>query len=290
MVDVRQRAKEFLDKVPPNTDVTSNGATAALFTTLTGWSHEKLQTTWAAEDIPKAARRKKAEEEKKPVSYAGLATTTTCNEFVGQMSGFIPLPFNCGRFDIEKELKRLGLGDAWIPANSGKKPGVGDVFKPKRFHLGVSRDFEGDMWNTTESGQGGPGSDYKTGKDIIRRKRQPWDPNSLEGWVDIELLVKLATKAPKWMIGWWKFEVGTTKAFVYIPERGAPRQFTTAPPNFKQPPASDGKAGEITHDADTQGATIAWPDNVTDKLRHLPGVDYMLGDRGGQQIQAFKQK
>ena len=39
-----------------------------------------------------------------------------------------------------------------------------------------------------------------------------------------------------------------------------------------------------------EGVTIAWPDDVTDTLRHLPGVDYMLGERNGRQVQAFKLK
>ena len=284
MADVRQKAKEFLDQLPPNVNVTSNGDTAALFTKLTGSSHDSLQTTWKLEDVAKAERRKKGE------STKGLPTTTTCNAFVGKLSGFIGSPIYLGQFDIEKKLKAEGLGDAWIPANSGKRPGYGDVFRPKKFHMGVSLDFVGDMWNTAEAGQGGPGEDYTKGFDIVKRKQQPWDPASLEGWVDIEILMRIAQKTPKWMIGWWRFEVGTTKEFVYLPERGSARSFATAPANVKLPPPIGGKTGDMTLESDSQGVAIAWPDNVIDTLRHLPGVDYMLGERGGPQLQAFKLK
>ncbi len=142
-----------------------------------------------------------------------------------------------------------------------------------------------------ESGQGGPGQDYTKGFDIVRRKQQPWDPASLQGWVDIEILMKLATKIPQWMIGWWCFEVNATKQFVWLPERGSAQSFDPPPPNTKQPPVREGKKGEITLDADSEGATIVWAGGtIPDTLRHLPRVDYMLGNRGGAQIQAYKLK
>lgn len=158
-------------------------------------------------------------------------------------------------------------------------------------HMGVSLDFAGDLWNTVESGQGGPGLDYTKGFDIIRRKQQPWSPANLEGWVDIEILMKIAAKAPKWMIGWWRFEVNATKEFVWIPERGSVKSFDTPPPNVKQPPTSEGKKGGMTYDEDSKDYTIIWEGNaIADTLRHLPNVDYMLGNRGGAQLQAYKLK
>jgi hypothetical protein len=285
MVDVRKKADDFLKQVPA-TDVTSNGNTAALFTKLTGSSQESLQATWKQEDIPKKKRRDAGNND-----MSGLATTTTCNAFVGQLSQAIGSPIYLGQFDIEQKLAKAGFKDAWVPAKSGKRPGLGDVFRPFKFHMGVSYNFEGDMWSTVESGQGGPGVDYTKGFDILRRKHQPWDPTKLQGWVDIEILMKLAQKAPKWMIGWWRFEVGAAKQFVWVPERGAAQLFDAAPPNAKQPPVQDGKKGELTPDADAGGATIAWESTaVPDALRHLPGVDYMLGSRGAAEVQAFKLK
>lgn len=43
--------------------------------------------------------------------------------------------------------------------------------------------------------------------------------------------------------------------------------------------------------ADSEGATIVWAGGtIPDTPRHLPRVDYMLGNRGGAQIQAYKLK
>lgn len=283
MADVRKKAEEFLSQVP-YTDVTSNGSTAALFTKLTGWTHEGLQSRWKDEDVPKKARRDAGNND-----MSGLATTTTCNEFVGRLGAAIGSPINLGQFDIEQKLKKAGLGDAWIPASSGKRPGLGDVFRPKKFHMGVSYEFSGETWKTVESGQGGPGQDYTKGLDIIRRKQQPWNPANLQGWVDIEILMKLATKAPKWMQGWWSFEVNGTKQFVWLPERGYAQAFDKPPASVKQPPVAEGKKGEVTLDADSEGLTIAWAGvATTDTLRHLPAVPYMLGTRGAFQLQAYK--
>lgn len=285
MSDVRKKAEEFLAQVP-KTDVTSNGATAALFTKLTGWTQDGLQARWKDEDVPKKKRRDAGNND-----MSGLATTTTCNEFVGRLSGHIGSPISLGQFDIEQKLKRAGYGDAWVDATSGKRPGRGDVFRPKKFHMGVSDEFDGDLWKTVESGQGGPGQDYTKGFDIIRRKQQTWDPTKLLGWVDIEILMKLSVKAPKWALGWWRFEVNGSRQFVWIPERGSAHLFDAPPPNATKPPLTDGKRGEVTPDGDAGGLTIAWAGApMPDVLRNLPAVQYMLGTRGGAQLQAFKLK
>src|SRR5215475_3627721 len=110
MADVREKAKKFLDQLPPKTDVTSDGDTAALFTVLTGSSHTSLQATWKAEDVAKAKARAEGR------STEGLPTTTTCNAFVGKLGGAIGSPIYLGQFDIEQKLKKAGLGEAWIPA------------------------------------------------------------------------------------------------------------------------------------------------------------------------------
>jgi hypothetical protein len=285
MADVRKLAKDFLDQVK-ETDITSNNpATASLFTKLTGWTQESLQTTWTREDKPKKERRDAGNK-----NMAGLATTTTCNEFVGHLGTAIGSPISLGQFDIEQKLKKAGLGEAWIPASSGLRPGMGDPFRPLKFHMGVSYDFVGDQWRTVESGQGGPGEDYTKGFDIIRRKKTDWNPAYLQGWVDIEILMKISAKAPKWMIGWWRFEVNSTKQFVWIPERGGAQSFDAPPASTKLKPSVDGKKGALELDPDSEGATITWSAAVIDTVRHLPGVDYMLGSRGPGQIQAYKLK
>ncbi|PWR21942.1 hypothetical protein [Zavarzinia compransoris] len=285
MDSVRDKAKKFLDQLPDNVNVTSNGTYGALFTTLTGMSHEGLQKTWATEDIPKAERRKKGE------STAGLATTTSCNGFTGKLSNAVNAPIYLGRFDLAAELKKQGVSDAWIPATSGKKPGCGDVFKMKKFHVGVSIDFTGDVWNTAEGGQGGPGQDYTQGFDIVKRKHQTWDPSTLEGWVDIEVLARIAVKAPKWMIGWWRFEIGAAREFVFVPEKGVARAFPTAPAALT-PVSEGGRTGALEVEPGGNRVAITWTDEKIgqDRLGPLPGVPYMLGERGSAQVQAFRLK
>lgn len=285
MDDVRAKAKAFLDQLPDYTDVTSNGTYGALFTTLTGMSQEGLQKTWATEDIAKAERRKEGK------STAGLPTTTSCNGFTGKLSNAVNAPIYLGRFDLEAEMKRQGVSEAWVPAASGKKPLCGDVFKMKKFHVGVSIDFTGDVWNTAEGGQGGPGQDYTKGFDIVKRKHQTWDPSKLEGWVDIEVLARIAVKAPKWMQGWWRFEIGAVKEYVFVPEKGVARAFPQAPASLK-PVAEGGRSGALEVEPGGNRVNIAWSDEKIgrDTLGQLPGVAYMLGDRGGAQVQAFRLK
>lgn len=285
---VRDKVKEFLDKnLKPNIKVTSNGDTAGLFTTLTGMSQSSLQTAWKSEDKAKKERRDQG------LSTAGLPTTTSCNSFVCIVGNQFNAPLPLGQFDIEKKLKRAGMGDAWIPAKSGKKPGYGDPFKATKTHMGVSLDFSGEMWNTAEGGQGGPGQDYTQGFDVVMRKQQPWNPSYLEGWVDIEILMQIAQKVPHWMVGWWKFEIGAAKdkEFVYLPERGAATSLPTAPANLKLPAAAGaGKSGKMVYDGETNVLTINWSETITDALKHLQALGIILGERGGLEVQGFKLK
>jgi hypothetical protein len=154
--------------------------------------------------------------------------------------------------------------------------------------MGVSLDFEGTMWNTAESGQGGPGEDYTKGRDLCKRKRQVWDPSKLLGWVDLDILMRVGAKAPKWLKGWWRFEVNGGKEFVFIPERGPALNYPNAPANLKLAPPPGGKTGQTTLSEDLNGLTITWASGAVDELRQLPGVAYMLGERNSAQIQAFK--
>ena len=108
-----------------------------------------------------------------------------------------------GRFDIDTYLAKIGKGHAWVPAADGVWPQYGDIFRPKSFHMGISLDYDGDLWNTAESGQGGP----KAGCDIIKRKQRPYDGSKLKGWVDLELYFNSPAQVgpvPAWLVGWWK--------------------------------------------------------------------------------------
>jgi hypothetical protein len=90
-----------------------------------------------------------------------------------------------------------------VSAASDSRPKYGDIFRPKSFHMGISLDFDGDTWNTAESGQGGP----KSKRDIIKRKQTTFDASKLQGWVDLELYFDYPAQAgpvPDWLAGWWK--------------------------------------------------------------------------------------
>jgi len=284
MSPIRTKALAFLDLVPLTVDVTSNGSTAALFTRLTGMSHGWLQGKWAEEAAARQERLAKGK------STEGVPKTTSCNSFVAQLSVAIGLKTQIGQFDIKAKLIRAGYAAAWIPADSGARPSVGDVFKAKKTHMGVSLDFEGDIWLTVEGGQGGPGQDYTKGFDKVCRKREPWDPSQLEGWVDIEILARLTTDRPKWVIGWWQFDCAGGKEWVYLSAKGDAQAFTDAPASLKMPPTRPGRKGALTFDDDQQGLSIDWANPVDgpDVLRHLPAVGYMLGSRGAKSLQAFK--
>ena len=154
--DIRERAKQILSAVPPlGQQINSDGPTAALFTKLTGGvTHERLVKNWEKGGI-----------------------MTTCNEFVGWFGQALGSKDYLGRFDIETYLAKAGKGLAWVPAGSDARPKYGDIFRPTSFHIGISLDFEGDTWNTVESGQGGPKQNATSSKG----NRPPMMPASCKG-------------------------------------------------------------------------------------------------------------
>lgn len=299
MSNARTKARAFLEQLPKDRDVTSSaGASAAdnagddaLFTKLTGSSHSSLTKTWAKEQAARDNKLSEAEKKKGSKLTAqesenavrGMPNTTTCNGFTGMLGQAIGSTFALGQFELEDALKKAGLQDAWVPASSGKRPQTGDVFRMKKWHVGVSVDFDGDIWRTAESGQGG----RRTGYDIIKRLKKPWAPDTLKGWADIDVLMDLlGSRAANWLKGWWRFEIGDRREWVFVPEKGDALGFDQAPANLKARPVG-GRAGKVRLDEDDNGLTIIWT-NGQDSLRQLPGVKYMLGDRAGAQIQAFK--
>jgi hypothetical protein len=94
---VRDRAKLFLDKVPA-AGVASNGDTV-LFEQLTNVTQTTLEEDW---------------------KKGGFLTA--CNGFTGAFGTWIGVNFlgkpGLGVFDVEGQLKKYGLGAAWVPANS----------------------------------------------------------------------------------------------------------------------------------------------------------------------------
>ncbi len=148
-------------------------------------------------------------------NWADGGMKTTCNEFVGNCGREMGATHFLGQFELEDFLRKIGKGHAWVRANSGKRPGYGDVFRSVKFHMGVSLGFEGDDWLTVEAGQGGPNS---TGYDAIKRKRQKFDPTLLQGWCDMRLYLDPRPPVPDWLIGMWVIYCGSETYNYYFNE------------------------------------------------------------------------
>ena len=129
---------------------------------------------------------------------------TSCNSFVGACCTAMGVP-NLGLFELEAQLIKLGKRHAWVPANSGERPGYGDIFTSAgRLHMGVSLGFEGDTWLTIEGGQGG----RSRGVDCVKYKRQKFDPAQVLGWCDMRAFVDPRGGVPDWLAGWWMVYAG----------------------------------------------------------------------------------
>ena len=198
-------------------------ATNGDFSKLTGMSHLDLLRNWE-----------------------GGGIMTSCNGFVIQCCtemGYHAATkgLAVGQFEIAKILYNNGLGHCWVPAGSGDRPRYGDVFKPRHTHMGLSLHFAGDTWHTAEGGQGGRGNGY----DSVKKKTTPWDPSSLEGWVNMAALLAAGKiVSPSWLGGWWKVtENGGTPYFYHFHASGAVC-FTPAPPSSPfSPPINPSMTG-----------------------------------------------
>jgi hypothetical protein len=260
--DIRERARQILLEVPPfGQQINSVGPTAAKFLKMTGTSQAVLEANWKTGGI-----------------------MTTCNAFVGWYGTQLGSKNYLGRFDIETMVKKWGKEHAWIPVSSGAQPKYGDIFRPKKFHIGLSLDFEGGMWNTAESGQGGS----KTGYDIIKRKRSNWDPGLIQGWVDIELLLgdgdtgpaptvqKSSAPVPDWLPGWWVVS-WRHETYYYFFDRNFGVSWTLVKPSSpSQPPAGDRDKGKVSIEP-MNVITIVWSaTGSVEKLVKAPTVNEQM--------------
>jgi hypothetical protein len=232
---IRERAKDLLKDVPPlGQQINSDGATAALFTKLTGGvTHARLVKNWE-----------------------GGGIMTTCNEFVGWFGRALGSKDYLGRFDIEKYLAHIGKSNAWVPSTNGARPKYGDIFRPKSFHMGISLDFDGDTWNTVESGQGGP----KAGRDIIKRKQTTYDGSTLQGWVDLELYFGSAAQSgpvPEWLPGWWQVTWRGQTYYYYFDRNRQAKWTQNLQQSASQPPVAANDTGNFAIDANGT-ITIRW--------------------------------
>lgn len=225
---IRDRARQILSAVPPlGGQINSTGPTAQLFTKMTGMTQATLEANWASGGI-----------------------MTCCNAFTGWYSKELGSPLYLGRFDLDTYLPKNGKGDSWIKSEPGKRPKYGDICRFAKFHVGVSEDFEGDIWNHVDGGQGGK----KTGYDVIKRIRDahPFEHTKLLGWVDIEIYfgetsaaeaavetaaAKSAGPVPDWLLGWWNVQ-WRGQAFYYHFNREYKVQWTQIVPRDTTRPAT----------------------------------------------------
>lgn len=235
---IRDKARQILSIIPPiGQQINSTGPTAQLFTQVTNMTQATLQSNWDSGGI-----------------------MTSCNGFTGWYSTQLGSPFSLGRFDLDSYLPKKGKGDAWIKSGPGKRPKYGDICRYAKFHVGVSLDFEGDIWTHADGGQGGK----RTGYDIVKRIRDTtaFDPSKLAGWVDIEIFFgETSTDAaaastedkvspvPEWLLGWWNVQ-WRGQAFYYYFDRGYKAQWTKQLPlDTSRPPLLSSDSGVVGIDS-----------------------------------------
>ena len=274
--DIRERARQILSEVPPlGQQINSVGPTAGKFVKMTGTSQATLEANWKTGGI-----------------------MTTCNAFVGWFGRELGSKNYLGRFDLETMVKKWGKEHAWIPATSGAQPKYGDIFRSKKFHVGISLDFEGGLWNTAESGQGGS----KTGYDIIKRKQTAWDAGTLQGWVDIELLLtdgavqqkpaaaNAGVPVPDWLPGWWAVN-WRHQTFYYFFDRSCGVSWTLVQPaNPSQPPAGARDKGNVTIEPMNVISIVWGATGSIEKLVKAPTVNQQMGGtwNGKEALSAVK--
>jgi hypothetical protein len=237
MPDIRDTARNILSAVPPiGQQINSDGSTGPLFTKMTGLTHSYLVNEWA-----KGSK------------------LTSCNAFTGWYSTTLGSSKYLGRFDLETYLPSIGKGHAWVKSTPDARPKFGDICRHTKFHVGISLDFEGDVWTHVDGGQGGPSS----GRDVIKRIRsqQSYDYTKLQGWVDIDLYfggsAQTALPVPDWLPGWWKV-MWRGQAFYYYFDRNHQAKWTqVVPQKISQPPAFASDTASLTIDS-AQALTLRW--------------------------------
>jgi hypothetical protein len=163
MTEIRDKARKILDlALPVGKVITSDGATAAQYTRLTGLTHKMLTDNWAKGGI-----------------------MTGCNGFTGWYGSQMGSKKYLGGFDLKRIVTDAGKPDSWIESTPDNRPMYGDILRHSAFHVDVALDFDGDILLRAAGGQGGK----KAGHDIVRRVRgaSKYDPKSLMGWINIDL-------------------------------------------------------------------------------------------------------
>lgn len=207
MSAIRDKARKILDSaLPGNKIITSNGATAAKYTEMTGLTHKRLTDNWA-----------------------GGGIMTGCNGFTGWFGVQMGSKTYLGGFDLEGIVKKAGKPAAWVRSTADNRPQYGDILRHASFHVDVALDFEGDVLWRAAGGQGGKASQC----DIIKRVKgkTDYDYKKIAGWIDIDVYfgeasAQQAIPVPDWMLGWWRITEGASSYYYYFFRSGVV-QFTS---------------------------------------------------------------
>ena len=211
MSEIRDKAERILDAIP-NRDMRSNAGDE--YTRYTGLAHSTMKANWDKGGI-----------------------MTGCNAFVGWYGRELGSKVYLGRFDLATYLPSVGKGDSWIRSSGGRKPQKGDILRHKSFHVDVCDGWDGNILLRIAAGQGGKGM----GCDVLKRVRgkAAFDPNNLEGWIDLETYfgeLSRSTVDPlaEWMSGWW--DVWDGNQYYYYFEHNGDVFYTKAKPRSRTAP------------------------------------------------------
>jgi len=228
MSAIRDTARRILDAaLPPNTTITSNGATAGKYTELTGIAHKTLADNWAKGGI-----------------------MTGCNGFTGWYGARLGSKTYLGVFDLEGIVKKAGRPDSWVKSTKDNRPQYGDILRHASFHVDVCLGFDGDLLLRAAAGQGGKNA----GGDIIKRLRgtAAYDPSKLVGWIDLDLYFGGAASPSAsdaelaWLHGWWTVSDGETYYYYFFPS-GVVQYTKTKPTAQTPPPAHPLNTGKFSY-------------------------------------------
>jgi len=163
MSAIRDKAQALLDKeLPDGKVITSDGATAAKYSEMTGLSQKVLTDNWARGGI-----------------------MTGCNGFSGWYGVKMGSKVNLGGFDLKHIVTVAGKPDSWIVSTKDNQPQYGDILRHTAFHVDVCAGFDGEKLVRAAGGQGGK----SIGHDIIKRVHglAAYDWSKLMGWIDLDL-------------------------------------------------------------------------------------------------------
>ena len=224
----RQLVDRVLKSIPPRGSGISSKHHPVLFNEWTGWTQARLTSQWSTEEAKYLAA--KALQAIKGGPDPRLAHTTCCNAFTGKYSQKLGSKKQVNGFYLNKMFPKAFVANEPKGTN---RPGYGDIVMfvlNKRFHVNVSLDFEGEMWNHVDGGRGG----RTDGFDVVRREQDHYKRDMIEGWVDISKLPGVSitdatTAGTEWLLGWWQVK-WREKDFFYFFERNGKVKFTRTRP------------------------------------------------------------